>query len=52
MLAVETSAEVTTINPFQQLFVDNSKFDTDYLEKIAPQAAICMGLATRKMDDK
>lgn len=52
LLAVETSAEVSTINPFQQLYVDSGKFDTDYLEKIAPQASICMGLATRKMDDK
>ena len=52
LLAVETSAEVTTINPFQRFFVDGDKFDTEYLEKIAPQASICLGLATRKMDDK
>jgi type IV pilus assembly protein PilM len=52
LLAVETSAEVSTINPFQHFFVDNDKFDTEYLDKIAPQASICMGLATRKMDDK
>lgn len=52
LLAVETSAEVTTINPFQQLNIDSDKFDIDYLEKIAPQASICMGLATRKVDDK
>ncbi len=52
LLAVETSAEVTTINPFQHFFVDSGKFDTEYLEKIAPQASICMGLATRKVDDK
>ena len=52
LLAVETSAEVSTINPFQQFLYDGDKFDSDYLEKIAPQASICMGLATRKMDDK
>jgi type IV pilus assembly protein PilM len=52
LLAVETSAEVSTINPFQRFFVDNEKFDTQYLEQIAPQASICMGLATRKVDDK
>jgi type IV pilus assembly protein PilM len=52
LLAVETSAEVSTINPFQRFYVDSEKFDTEYLEKIAPQASICMGLATRKMDDK
>lgn len=52
LLAVETSAEVETINPFQRFYIDSDKFDTEYLEKIAPQASICMGLATRKMDDK
>jgi type IV pilus assembly protein PilM len=52
LLAVETSAEVTTINPFQRFYLDSEKFDTDYLGRIAPQASICMGLATRKMDDK
>ncbi len=52
LLAVETSAEVSTINPFQRFYLDNDKFDTEYLEKIAPQASICMGLATRKVDDK
>jgi type IV pilus assembly protein PilM len=43
---------VSTINPFQRFFLDGAKFDTEYLEKIAPQASICMGLATRKVDDK
>jgi type IV pilus assembly protein PilM len=52
LLAVETSAEVDTINPFQRFYIDSDKFDTEYLDKIAPQASICMGLATRKMDDK
>jgi type IV pilus assembly protein PilM len=52
LLAVETSAEVSTINPFQQIFIDSDKFDTEYLDKIAPQASICLGLATRKVDDK
>ncbi len=52
LLAVETSAEVDTINPFQRFYIDSDRFDTEYLDKIAPQASICMGLATRKMDDK
>ncbi|MBT8341780.1 MAG: type IV pilus assembly protein PilM [Desulfatitalea sp.] len=52
LLAVETSAEVVTINPFNHIYLDSDKFDTEYLDKIAPQASICMGLATRKMDDK
>jgi len=52
LLAVETSAEVQTINPFESLYVDDDRFDTNYLEKIAPQASICLGLSLRKVNDK
>lgn len=52
LLSVETSAEVVTINPFEGLIIDKSRFDVDFLKRIAPQASICMGLATRKVDDK
>jgi type IV pilus assembly protein PilM len=52
LLAVETSAEVKTINPFTNFHIDGDRFDMDYLERIAPQASICMGLATRRVDDK
>lgn len=52
LLAVETSAEVQTINPFESLHVDDDKFDLSYIERIAPQASICLGLALRKVNDK
>jgi type IV pilus assembly protein PilM len=52
LLAVETSAEVKTINPFAKFHIDPERFDRSYLDRIAPQASICMGLATRKVDDK
>jgi type IV pilus assembly protein PilM len=52
LLAAETSAEVKTINPFAKFHIDSERFDRSYLDKIAPQASICMGLATRKVDDK
>lgn len=52
LLAVETSTEVETINPFKNLIIDNKKLDASYLEQVAPQAAICMGLAIRRADDK
>jgi type IV pilus assembly protein PilM len=52
LLAAETSAEVEVINPFQNFIVDSNRFDSSYLERIAPQAAICMGLAARKIGDK
>ena len=51
LLASETSIEVTTIYPFKNFSID-SKFDSSYLEKIAPQAAICMGLSIRRIDGK
>ncbi len=52
LLSVETSAEVATINPFEGFQVDTNRFDVEFLKKIAPQASISMGLATRKVDDK
>ena len=51
LLAAETSSEVEIIQPFEKFSV-GSDFDQSYLEQIAPQAAICLGLAIRKIDDK
>jgi type IV pilus assembly protein PilM len=52
LLASEASAEVESINPFQKIDIDNKKFDDAFIKQIAPQAAISMGLALRKVDDK
>jgi type IV pilus assembly protein PilM len=52
LLAIETSSEVEIINPFKNIQIDEKRFDISYLERIAPQAAISMGLAIRKIDDK
>ncbi|MEA1947925.1 MAG: type IV pilus assembly protein PilM [Thermodesulfobacteriota bacterium] len=52
LLAVETSADIEIINPFQNFSIDSDRFDSSYLKQIAPQAAICMGLALRKIGDK
>ena len=52
LLAEETFAEVEAINPFANIAIDIDKFQTSYIKAIAPQAAICMGLALRKVDDK
>ncbi len=51
LLAEETSSEVEIINPFENFSVGKD-FDPSYLERISPQAAICMGLAMRRADDK
>ncbi len=52
LLAAETSTDVEIINPFRNFSIDNKNFESSYLEQIAPQAAICMGLAIRKIGDK
>jgi len=52
LLATEASAEVESINPFQNFHLDGKNFDDAYIKQIGPQAAICMGLAMRKVDDK
>lgn len=52
LLGAETSAHVEIINPFQNLAIDEDAFDSAYIQQIAPQATICMGLAIRKVDDK
>ncbi|RLC26983.1 MAG: pilus assembly protein PilM [Deltaproteobacteria bacterium] len=51
LLATETSSDIETINPFKKLHIDKH-FNPSYLEQIAPQASICMGLALRRVDDK
>ncbi len=52
LLAVETSTNVEIINPFKNFSIDSDRFDSSYLKQIAPQAAICMGLAIRAIGDK
>ncbi|MCW7754743.1 pilus assembly protein PilM [Desulfobotulus sp. H1] len=51
-LAAQTGSEVTVMNPFGLVHVDLDKIDEDDIRKMAPQAAVCMGLALRKMEDK
>ena len=52
LLAAEASAEVESINPFNNFKIDKKNFDDAFIKQIAPQAAISMGLAMRKVDDK
>lgn len=52
LLATEVAAEVEVIDPFRNLSIENKSFDPAFIKQIAPQAAICMGLAMRKVDDK
>ena len=52
LLATEASAEVEIINPFRNFKIDKKHFDDAFIKQITPQAAISMGLAMRKVDDK
>ena len=51
LLGVEASAEVETIDPFKGIYVSN-RFDSEFIKQVAPQAAITVGLALRKVNDK
>ena len=52
LLASESAAQVETLNPFNGVAVDEKSFDPEYIRQIGPQAAIAMGLALRRVDDK
>ncbi|RPJ10852.1 MAG: type IV pilus assembly protein PilM [Deltaproteobacteria bacterium] len=52
LLAAESAAQVETLNPFSGVVVDEKSFDPEYIRQIGPQAAIAMGLALRRVDDK
>ncbi len=43
----ETEVPVKFFNPFVNVGIDQRKFDPAYIEYIAPQVAICLGLALR-----
>lgn len=51
-LAAETSAQVEMFDPFRALEISEKDHDLGYLKRVAPQASICIGLASRKVDDK
>ncbi|RPJ83056.1 MAG: type IV pilus assembly protein PilM [Deltaproteobacteria bacterium] len=52
LLSVQTSTDVSIINPFEKFKINESQIDMAYLNKMAPQAAICLGLAIRRVNDK
>jgi len=52
LLATQTAAEANVINPFENFSIGSDQLDDAYLKQIAPQAAIAMGLALRRVDDK
>jgi len=51
-LEMEAGVPVEALNPFRNLVIDHRRFDAAYLEHMALQAGVAVGLALRAMDDK
>ncbi|MFH2060140.1 MAG: type IV pilus assembly protein PilM [Pseudomonadota bacterium] len=51
-LLSELEADVSIINPFEGLIVNEKKFPDSFITKAGPQASIAIGLALRRIDDK
>lgn len=52
LLGVETSLDVELLNSFNALSLEVKHSDLQYLQKVAPQASIVVGLALRRIGDK
>ena len=48
LITTSTGIECEIINPFRNIIIPEKKFDLDYIEDIAPLAAVATGLALRK----
>lgn len=51
LLAEKAGSEVIVAEPFKNIAIPK-KFDVTYIEETAPMAAVAMGLALRKMEDR
>ena len=51
-LLSELETDVSIINPFEGLIVDEKKFPESFITKAGPLAPIAIGLALRRVDDK
>ena len=51
-LMSELDADISIINPFEALTVNEQKFPDSLITKVSPLASIAIGLALRRVDDK
>ncbi len=51
-LSAELEADVSIMNPFEALSVNEHKFPDSFITKAGPLAPIAIGLALRRVDDK
>jgi type IV pilus assembly protein PilM len=47
----ELGVPVKRFNPFEQIGINTTKFDPAYIEYMAPQVSICLGLALRRGEE-
>ena len=47
----ELDVPVERFNPFAQVGINEKKFDPEYIEYVAPQVSICLGLALRRGEE-
>ncbi len=52
ILESEMETAVETIDPFKGMEINKNRFEQAFLDNIAPQTAIALGLALRRVDDK
>jgi type IV pilus assembly protein PilM len=52
IIEAKVGIPVEIANPFQGLQIDDKKFNIAQLNEIAPSAAVAVGLATRRVDDR
>jgi type IV pilus assembly protein PilM len=52
LLGERLGVPVELANPFNQIEIDKKAFNVDEIHEIAPQAAVGVGLAIRKMGDR
>ena len=51
-IAEKTSTPIEIVDPFRRIQIDERAFNPRFLQDIAPQAAVVVGLAMRRIDDK
>jgi len=52
MLAERAGTEVIVAEPFKNINIPQKKFDITFIEESAPMAAVAVGLALRRVDDR
>jgi type IV pilus assembly protein PilM len=51
-IAEKLGKKTEIMNPFLNIKINFKNFDSDYLDTVSPQAAVCIGLASRRFNDK